>query len=83
MRLAPVDLDTAHEMIGGLKMTQILAGARGRQKGDLDALAKAIVAVSQLAASDDIIEAEINPLIVLKDGDGVAAVDALIEVRAQ
>lgn len=82
MRLAPVDLDGAREMVSSLKATQILAGARGRPKGDLDALAQAVVAVSTLATSADIIEAEINPLIVLPEGEGVAAVDALIRVRA-
>lgn len=82
MRLAPVDLATAHEMIRALKATQILAGARGRPEGDLDALAAAVVSVSELATEADIIEAEINPLIVLPKGEGVAAVDALIKVRA-
>ncbi|WP_114966115.1 acetate--CoA ligase family protein [Alkalilacustris brevis] len=82
MRLAPVDLDGAKEMIASLKVTQILGGARGRPQGDLDALARAVVAVSDLAASTDIIEGEINPLIVLPKGEGVAAVDALIRVRA-
>lgn len=78
MRLAPVDLDTARHMVGSLKLTQILDGARGRPKGDLDALAQAVVAVSKLARDHDIIEAEINPVIVLPRGQGVVAVDALI-----
>lgn len=81
MRMAPVDLPTAVEMIGALKATQILDGARGRPKGDLAALAQAVVAVSNLATDPDIIEAEINPLMVLPQGKGVAAVDALIQVR--
>ena len=80
MRLAPVDLDGATEMIANLKATQILGGARGRAKGDLDALAQAVVAMSNLALPDDIVEAEINPLIVLREGEGVVAVDALMQV---
>ncbi|ETX13375.1 6-carboxyhexanoate--CoA ligase [Roseivivax halodurans JCM 10272] len=83
MRLAPVDLDIAHEMIGSLKLSQILAGARGRPLGDLDALAEALVAVSRLAEQKDIVEAEINPLLVLPKGDGVVAVDALIRVSGR
>ncbi|MCP1200575.1 acetate--CoA ligase family protein [Notoacmeibacter sp. MSK16QG-6] len=82
MRLAPVDFDGAMGMIASLKITQILAGARGRQEGDLEALAHAVVEVSNLAACDDIVEAEINPMLVLPKGDGVAAVDALIRVTA-
>jgi succinyl-CoA synthetase beta subunit len=48
--------------------------------GDLDALAQAIVALSQLAVMNDALEAEINPLIVRTRGEGVVAVDALVRV---
>ena len=82
MRLAPVDLDTARHMVDSLKLTQILDGARGHPKGDLEALAQAVVAVSKFALDHDIIEAEINPVIVLPRGHGVVAVDALISTRA-
>lgn len=81
MRLAPLDMDGARQMIGALKATQILNGARGRSKGDLEALAQAVVAVSRLAMSDEIIEAEMNPMMVLPQGEGVVAVDALIRVK--
>lgn len=81
MRLAPVDLKGARQMIDALKFTQILNGARGRTKGDLEALAEAVVAVSKLATSGDIIEAEMNPVMVLPKGEGVVALDALIRVR--
>ena len=37
-----------------------------------------MAAFSQLATFDDIAEAEINPLIVRKEGEGVVAVDGLI-----
>lgn len=37
------------KMIAALKDTKNLAGARGRQKGDLDALAQALMDVSNLA----------------------------------
>ena len=82
VRMAPVDLDTAQEMIADLRYARILAGARGRAPGDLAALAEAIVTLSRLAASPDIVEAEINPLIVLPQGQGVVAVDALVRMRS-
>lgn len=82
MRLAPVDLETAREMVSSLKVTQSLQGVRGRPRGDLDALAQAVVTVSTLAQRPDIVEAEVNPVMVLPEGLGVAAVDALIEVVA-
>ena len=80
LRLAPVDLPTAHAMIGEVRAFATLKGFRGKPAGDLGALANAIVALSQLALQNDpaIAEAEVNPLIVR--GDGVMAVDALISV---
>ena len=82
MRLAPVDVDTAREMMGEVKALQALAGYRGMPAGDLEALAAAIVALSGLALLDDlqVAEAEINPLIVRAAGEGVVAVDALIRL---
>ena len=77
LRLAPVDRATAIEMIHAIKGYPLLAGARGREPVDLDALADAIVAMSRFgAAHPDITSAEINPFIALPRG-GVA-VDALI-----
>jgi len=82
LRLAPVDTETAREMIGEVKALKALSGYRGRPQGDLDALASAIVALSQLAAMDDpiVAEAEINPLMVLEKGKGVVAVDAVVRL---
>jgi len=80
LRLAPVDLATAHEMIGEVAALKALAGYRGRPAGDLDALAKALVGLSRLAGSSDVLEAEVNPLIVKRKGDGVVAVDALVRM---
>jgi acyl-CoA synthetase (NDP forming) len=78
LRLAPVDLPTAHAMIAEVKAFATLKGFRGKPAGDLGALARAIVALSRLALQNDpaIAEAEVNPLIVRQDG--VVAVDALI-----
>jgi acyl-CoA synthetase (NDP forming) len=78
LRLAPVDLATAREMIAEVKGISALAGFRGRPAGDLEALARAIVALSQLASEPAISEAEVNPLIVRGEGQGVIAVDALV-----
>jgi len=79
LRLAPVDLATAHAMIAEVKAFAMLKGFRGKPAGDLDALANAIVALSQLALQNDpaIAEAEVNPLIVRTDG--VVGVDALVK----
>jgi len=83
LRLAPITLDSAWDMIGEVKALQALAGYRGRPAGDLGAVAHTLVAVSQLALVDDvtILEAEINPLLVLPASQGVLAVDALVSLR--
>jgi succinyl-CoA synthetase beta subunit len=81
LRLAPVDLAIAHEMIAEVRGLAALAGYRNRPAGDLDALARAVAALSQLAVTDEpVAEAEINPLIVHARGQGVTAVDALVRM---
>ena len=80
LRLAPVDLAGAREMIAEVRGLVALAGYRGKPKGDLEALAQAIVALSRLADDASIAEAEINPLIVRQAGEGVIAVDALVRL---
>ena len=72
LRLAPIDLATAHEMIAEVRSLIALAGYRGRPAGDLDALAHAMVALSRLADDASIAEAEINPLIVREAGEAYA-----------
>jgi acyl-CoA synthetase (NDP forming) len=82
LRMAPVDLATAREMIGEVKALQALAGYRGKAAGDLEAVANALVALSQLACQPalNVVEAEINPLLVRRVGEGVLAVDALVRL---
>jgi acyl-CoA synthetase (NDP forming) len=81
LRLAPIEMAAAHEMVADLRCLPLLCGYRGRPKGDLGALARALVALSQLAHDDPILEAEINPLLVLPEGKGVVALDALVRLK--
>jgi Acyl-CoA synthetase (NDP forming) len=80
IRLAPVSVDIAREMIAEVRLLKTVSGLRGKQRGDLQALAEAISALSQLAAKPElrVREAEVNPLLILPEGQGVLAVDALI-----
>lgn len=79
-RLLPVDETNAKSMIRSLKGFPLLDGFRGKPKADIDAAAKAIAALSAAAMSADIRvrEIEINPLLVLPEGRGAVAVDALV-----
>lgn len=78
VRLAPVDLETARAMVGEVRGLAALAGWRGRPKGDLEALAAAVAALSRLALDPQrrVEEAEANPVIVGERG--AVAVDALV-----
>ena len=78
VRPAPVDRDTALAMIGEVKGLAPVLGYRNLPKGDAAALAAAVEAMASLAYIKGVAEAEINPLIVKEQGQGVAAVDGLI-----
>jgi acyl-CoA synthetase (NDP forming) len=78
LRPAPLTLDDAHAMIAEVRGFAPLAGYRHAPRGDLSALAEAIVAFSGLAVLPEVHEAEINPLIVKAEGQGVVGVDALL-----
>lgn len=78
VRPAPVSIETARDMIAEVKAFALLRGFRGKPKGDIEALARTVTAVSWLAVRPDIEEAEINPVLVGTEGDGVVLLDALI-----
>ena len=84
MRLLPqhggLSREDALEMARELKTWPLLDGYRGRPKADVESLAAAIVAFSQMVAQlgDRLIEAEINPLFVLPAGQGVSAADGVV-----
>src|SRR5256885_16758183 len=80
IRMAPVSVETAREMVAEVRLLQTVSGLRGKPRGDLEALAHAIAALSRLALRPElgVLEAEANPLMVLPEGQGVVAVDALV-----
>jgi len=84
LALPPLSHDEARALIGRLRLAPLLEGARGLPPKDVDALAAVIVAFSRFVIDQGgtLIEAEINPLVVLEPGAGVFAVDALVRVEA-
>ena len=78
---APVDEAQAIELIERVKGFALLRGFRNLPKGDLEALARAVAAVSRLALLEGqpVAEAEINPLLV--GADGAVAVDGLVVLK--
>lgn len=83
-RFAPVSEREAHAMVRELRTFALLDGYRGRPKADVDALVRAIVAISQFAAANaTALEAfEVNPLMVGRVGEGAVAVDCVLTVRS-
>jgi acetate---CoA ligase (ADP-forming) len=81
-RVAPFGLDTAREMIAELRGARLFDGYRGQPPADKEALARALVSASQMAAAlaPRLKEADINPLFV--GPSGVVAADALVVVVA-
>jgi acetate---CoA ligase (ADP-forming) len=81
LRMAPVSVEEAEEMIGEVKGFAVLRGFRNLPRGDVRALAEAVSAMSRLAlvAGRPVAEAECNPVIVKTQG--VVAVDSLVVMK--
>ncbi len=81
--LLPVDRERVARALAGLRCAPLLRGFRGRSPGDLEAALDAILAIAALVEQDptSIVELDVNPLMVLAEGHGVVAADALIRTR--
>ncbi len=78
----PFDAVQAERMIRGLRGFPLLDGARGRPKADVPALAQALAALSAFAAAAGprLASVDVNPLLVLPEGQGCFTADAVIEL---
>ena len=52
LRVAPFDIEEARRMIGEIRGAAVLDGMRGRLAADNDALARALVRLSDIAAAN-------------------------------
>jgi acyl-CoA synthetase (NDP forming) len=82
VRVPPLDTAEALAMIGELRGSALLRGARGRPRADVEALADTLVRVAAFADAhhENLRALDLNPLLVLEEGRGVVAVDWLIEL---
>jgi acyl-CoA synthetase (NDP forming) len=79
-RLLPVGDDELVGMIEELRGAPLLLGYRGQPPADIAAVVRAMQALQTVAATDPTIAlAEINPLVAWSAGQGVVALDALIQ----
>lgn len=75
-RVAPLDRRTAAEMMAEVQGYDLLRGVRGERQADLDALLDVLLRLSQLVEDfPEIVEFDLNPLVVFKEGQGVSGID--------
>jgi acyl-CoA synthetase (NDP forming) len=83
LRVPPFDEDEARAMAAELRSWPLLTGWRGAPVLDVEALCRALVALSHAAVAwqEEVESLDINPLVVLPVGQGVVALDALLVRR--
>ncbi|TFH43771.1 MAG: CoA-binding protein [Lysobacterales bacterium] len=83
--LFPVTRDAVAAALDGLAISKLLDGYRGAARGDRRAALDAIMAIVAYAEANAarLEELDVNPLLVLPDGHGAIAVDALIRLRQE
>ena len=81
--LFPVQRNNVRDALMALKMWPLLVGFRGRPAGDVEALIDAVMAVANFAErhAHQLLELDVNPVLVMAQGQGVLAVDALIRIK--
>jgi 4-hydroxybutyryl-CoA synthetase (ADP-forming) len=82
-RLAPIDEHEANRMVHSIKGFRLLKGVRGESPSDIGALVDSLLRISQLVSEfPEISEFDMNPLMVLGEGNGVRAVDVRISLKS-
>jgi succinyl-CoA synthetase beta subunit len=78
--LIPTSRPEIRSALRTLRGWPLLSGFRGRKPADVDAALDAVLAVARYAYDrrDSLVELEINPLLVLPEGQGAVAADVLI-----
>jgi acyl-CoA synthetase (NDP forming) len=83
LRIPPITAAEARRALESLKGCAVFSGARGAPPADINALAEMAARISWLAYDlrNDIAEMDLNPVVVLPEGQGALAVDALVVIR--
>ena len=80
--LLPVTRESAQVALLSLEVGRLLTGFRGAPAGDIPAAVDAMLAIANFATENaaTLCELDVNPLIVLRAGEGVVAADALLRM---
>ncbi|PYB77686.1 acetate--CoA ligase family protein [Rhizobium wuzhouense] len=82
--LLPTNPAEIGKAIDGLRVSKLIAGYRGGPPGDKNALVQLVACVADYVADNAtrLEELDLNPVLVLPEGEGVIAVDAFIRTRS-
>jgi acetyl-CoA synthetase len=82
--LLPTTREKVLRALGALNCASLFEGFRGAPLADLNAAADVILTVAELVEAEPgaIVELDINPLMLLAEGQGVVAADAYISLNA-
>jgi 4-hydroxybutyryl-CoA synthetase (ADP-forming) len=81
-RIAPIGRQEGLRMIESIKSIKLLKGVRGEKPYDLKAIVDNLLRLSQLITDfPEIEELDINPLMVLEEGNGALTVDVRIGLK--
>jgi len=85
LRLPPLTAWQAREMVREASVWRLLQGFREHPPADVAALIRLLVNASRLAVeqSEHVISLDLNPVIVLPDGEGIAVVDFRVFVQEE
>ena len=83
--LLPTDRAAVTKAIESLSACKLIKGYRRNKAGDMNATVDAVLSVATFAESnwDNLMELDINPLLVLPEGQGVVVADALISFSSR
>lgn len=74
--VAPITVAEAKHMVSSIKTYPLIAGVRGEAASDIDSIIQTLLKVSQLVTDfPEMLEFEINPLMVMPEGEGCVAMD--------
>jgi acetate---CoA ligase (ADP-forming) len=82
--LLPTNRADIRAAIESLKIASLIAGYRGAPAGDMNEVVQLVVGVADYVADNAtrLEELDLNPVLVLPEGEGVIAVDAFIRTRS-
>jgi acyl-CoA synthetase (NDP forming) len=78
--LPPFDVEAVKEALGSLRIAPLLAGVRGEEPMDVEALAGMVVKIGELMADESagVVSIDLNPVLLNDAGQGGVVVDAVV-----